>query len=223
MHRTVISYKLAAALIVWLGYSAIGGAQMADQHPGEANGGPVVASAPDGEALSEFHEVLVDGVPAPVYACRVSAEPFNQVWPGYQRPPEQTELAGFACWDMERPVSVEVRSQRQIESVVVRPRAAGIEPRVEGNRISFELDRPRHLVVEVNGPHHALHLFASPPETDIPSPDAEGVRYFGPGVHRPGRITLASNETVYIAAGAVVYGSPCHRGAQHRRARARDH
>jgi hypothetical protein len=207
VHQTVIPYRLAAALIVWLGFSAFGGAQMADQHPGEDNHGAAVAAAPDGEALSEFYEVLVDGVPAPVYACRVSAEPFNQVWPGYQRPLEQTELAGFACWDIERPVSVEVRSQRQVESVVVRPRAAGIEARVEGNRISFELDRPRHLVVEVNGPHHALHLFASPPETDIPSSGAEHVRYFGPGVHRPGKITLDSNETVYIAAGAVVYGS----------------
>jgi len=214
MHQTVISSKLAGALIVWLGFSAPGGAQMADQKPGAGNDGAVVVSAPEGEALSEFYEVSVDGVGAPVYACRVSAEPFNQVWPGYQRPIEQTELAGFAYWDMARPVSVEVRSRRPIESVVVRPSALGIEPRVEGRRITFELDQPRHLVVEVNGPHHALHLFASPPETDVPAPDAEGVRYFGPGVHRPGRITLTSNETLYIAAGAVVYGSVHATGAR---------
>lgn len=207
MGQTMISYRLAGALLVWLGFSAVGSAQMADQHPGRGNGGAAVAAAPDGEALSEFYEVFVNGVPAPVYACRVSAQPFNQVWPGYQRPTEQTELAGFAYWDMARPVSVEVRSHRLIESVVVRPSAAGIQPRVEGSTIRFELDRPRHLVVEVNGPHHALHLFASPPEKHIPSPDAEGVRYFGPGVHRPGKITLDSNETVYLAAGAVVYGS----------------
>ena len=179
---------------------------MANENPGVPNG-VAVTPAPDGEALSEFYEVTVDGISAPVYACRVSAEPFNQVWPGYQRPLDQTELAGFAYWDMDGPASVEVRSQRPVETVVVRPSALGIEPRVEGDRITFELDRPRHLVVEVNGPHHALHLFASPPEAEAPAPDAEGVRYFGPGVHRPGRITLASNETVYIAAGAVVYGS----------------
>jgi hypothetical protein len=207
MLQTVISYRLAGALVLWLGFSAVGGAEMADQHQGESSDAAVVAAAPEEEALSEFYEVFVDGVPAPVYACRVSAEPFNQVWPGYQRPLGQTELAGFACWDMVRPVSVEVRSRRQIESVVVRPSAAGIQPRVEGSTIRFELDRPRHLVVEVNGPHHALHLFASPPETDIPSPGAGNVRYFGPGVHRPGKIILASNETVYVAAGAVVYGS----------------
>lgn len=172
------------------------------------------APAPEGEVLSEFYEVNVGGTPVPVYACRVSAEPFNQVWPGYQRPVDQTELAGFAYWDMSGPVSVEVRSQRPIESVVVRPRASGIEPRAEGNRILFDVDRPRHLVVEVNGPHHALHLFASPPEKDVPAPDGPNVRYFGPGVHRPGRIVLASHQTVYLAAGAVVYGSIHAAGAE---------
>jgi len=173
-----------------------------------------VALAPEGEALSEYYEVAVDGAAVPVYACRVSAEPFNQVWPGYQRPLDQTELAGFAYWDMTGPVSVEVRSLRPIDSVVVRPLAAGIAAKPDGDRLRFTLDRPRHLVVEVNGPHHALHLFASAPETDVPAPAAPGVRYFGPGVHRPGRITLESNQTVYLAAGAVVYGSIQATGAE---------
>ena len=196
--------KLTAlgGLAVWLGWSTPGSAQM------------TTSPAPQGEALSEHYEVTVDGVAVPVYACRVSAEPFNQVWPGYQRPLDQTELAGFACWDMTGPVSVEVRSLRPIESVVVRPRASGIEPQVGGDRLRFTLDRPRRLVVEVNGPHHALHLFAGSPESDVPAPDAPGVRYFGPGVHRPGRITLESNQTVYLAAGAVVYGSVQANGAE---------
>ena len=55
--------------------------------------------------------------------------------------------------------------------------------------------------------HHALHLFASPPEQDAPTAEAPGLHYFGPGVHRPGKITLRSNESVYIAGGAVVHGS----------------
>jgi len=89
----------------------------------------------------------------------------------------------------------------------VRPTSLGIQPAVEGNRISFSLDRPGSLVVEINGPHGALHLFANPPEKDAPTPEAPGVRYFGPGVHRPGRIELKNHETVYLAGGAVVYGS----------------
>jgi hypothetical protein len=168
---------------------------------------------PDGEALSEHYELRVNGEPVPVHACRVSAVPFNQVWPGYQRPLDQTELAGFACWDMQRPVKVEVLSRRAVQSAVVRPTSLQIRPAIENDRISFSLEHPGPVVVEVNGAQHALHLFASPPETEVPAADAPGVRYFGPGVHRPGRIVLQSNESVYLAGGAVVYGSVHAHGA----------
>ena len=69
------------------------------------------------ETLSEHYEVTVNGRPIPVYACRVSAMPFNQVWPGYQRPLEQTELAGFAHWGMSGPVTVEVTRTRAFTSM----------------------------------------------------------------------------------------------------------
>jgi polygalacturonase len=77
------------------------------------------------------------------------------------------------------------------------------------------VERPGSVIVEVNGSHQALHLFGNPPEKDVPAPDAPGVRYFGPGVHRVGKIILQSNETVYIAGGAVVYGSVIANGASH--------
>jgi hypothetical protein len=163
--------------------------------------------APAGEALSEQYELKVNGTSVPVYECRVSAVPFNQVWPGYQRPIDQTELAGFAVWGMTEPAKIEVRSLRAIESVVVRPTALGIRPQVDGDIVSFSLVRPVPIVVEVNGSHHALHLFASRPPDNSPTSDAAGVHYFGPGVHRVGKIRLQDNETVYIAGGAVVYGS----------------
>ncbi|MBI5832391.1 MAG: hypothetical protein HZB16_08810 [Armatimonadetes bacterium] len=166
---------------------------------------PVIAPAPAEEALSEFYALRVDGQAVPVYACRVSAQPFNQVWPGYQRPLDQTELAGFALWDQGGPVTITIESRRPITKVVARPRRLGIVPQVQGQTITFTLARPEPVVVEVNGMHHALHLLPSPPESDVPQP--EGVRYFGPGVHHPGVIELKSNETVYLAPGAVVYGS----------------
>lgn len=165
-----------------------------------------VSPAPAGEALCEDYKLTVGGLEVPVYACRVSAVPFNQVWPGYQRPLDQTELAGFAYWDMRGPVDIEVRCKRAPGAVLVRPQALGIKATIAGERISFRLERPRPIVVEIDGSHNALHLFASPPEQNIPKPDAPDVRWFGPGVHRPGKIELQNNQTVYIAAGAVVYG-----------------
>lgn len=162
---------------------------------------------PENEALCDGYRLTVNSRPVPVLACRVSAIPFNQVWPGYQRPIDQTEIAGFASWDMGGPVQVEVESELVPKSVTVRPTSLGIKPDIEGNRIRFTLARPIPVIVEINGRHHALHLFANPPAVAAPATNTPGLHYFGPGVHRPGKIELKSNESVYLAGGAVVYGS----------------
>lgn len=162
--------------------------------------------APVEESASDDYSVSVNGKPVFMYRARVSAMPFNQVWPGYQRPLDQTELASFAYWDMSGPVTVEVASNRPIKSVAIRPTSYGIQHSVEGNKITFQMPRPGQVTVEVNGTSHALHLFADPPEDSLPDPGASDVIYFGPGVHRAGRIELKSGETVYIAGGAVVHG-----------------
>ena len=197
--RDMLSYLLQPLL----GLSA---AALAADATGQERPAINVAPAPAGEALSEDYKLWVGGVEAPVYACRVSAVPFNQVWPGYQRPLDQTETAGFAYWDMREPVNIEIRCKRAVGSALVRPQSLGIKPAAAGERVSFRLERPRPVVVEIDGPHNALHLFPSPPQQDAPKADAPNVRCFGPGVHRPGKIELQSNQTVYLAAGAVVYG-----------------
>jgi hypothetical protein len=166
-----------------------------------------VYPAPAEEKLSDHFELMVGGQRVSVYSCRVSAIPFNRLWPGHQRPLDQTELASFAYWDMSGPAEVEVVSHRPAESVAVRPTSRGIRAQVEGNRIRFRLDAPGPITVEVNGTHHALHLFASAMAPAPPSPEHPSVRYFGPGVHRPGRMTLESNQTIYIAGGAIVHGA----------------
>jgi len=197
---------------------AIAADTKAGDGPQQAAGGKEDAvttfPGPAGEEPSDDFKVRVNGKPVFVYRARVSAVPLNQVWPGYQRPLDQTELASFAYWDMAGPVLVEIASKRPLGEVAIRPTSLGIRPELRGDRISFRLAEPRHLTVEVNGTHHALHLFASPPEQDVPSPEDPNVRYFGPGTHRPGRIVLGSNETVYVAGGAVVYGSVHATGAE---------
>jgi len=162
-------------------------------------------AAPPAEQLFQDYTLRVNGRAVPVYACRVSAMPFNQVWPGYQRPLDQTELAGFAYWDMSGPVSVEIDSKRPFSSVAVRPSSRSIKPIVSGQHITFQLSQPGQFSVELDGTHHALHLFADPPETEVPKPGDPNVLYFGPGVHKPGKILLKSGQTVYMAGGAVVY------------------
>lgn len=163
--------------------------------------------APEGEQAAPDWSVTVNGKPVFVYMARVSAMPFNQVWPGYQRPIDQTELAGFAYWDTSGPVTVQVACQRPIQSVVIRPLRHRIQPKVENQTITFDLPQPCFVTVEVNGARQALHLFSSPIEESAPDPNDPQVKYFAPGVHRPGIIQLQSNQILYIAGGAVVYGA----------------
>ena len=171
--------------------------------------------APGEEIPSADYTVTVNGHAVFAHQARVSAHPLNQVWPGYQRPLEQTELAAFVSWDMDGPVEVQVVCARPIREVRVRPTSRGIQPTVEGNTVCFTVERPGQYTVEVNGTHHALHLFADPAETNVPDPKDPGVRYFGPGVHCPGVIRLESHQTVYLAGGAVVYGAILAEHAQH--------
>jgi hypothetical protein len=184
---------------------------------------------PANESAYDGYVLQVGGQPVAVYACRVSAAPLNQWWPGYQRPTEQTESAGFAYWDMAGGVKVEITVTQVIERVVVRPLSLKITPEVEGRKISFTLESPTPVVVEVNGYHNALHLFPNPVQADIPAAVAKVCTsqcntcapaldripvqgkprfiYFAPGVHDVGTFLLQSGDSVYIAGGAVVYGS----------------
>jgi hypothetical protein len=169
--------------------------------------GPRIYPVPAEEIPARDFELTVNGRPVFTHPARVSAYPVNGYCRNYQRPLGQTEIASFACWEMSAPVEVSVRSTRPIESVRVRPASAGIAPQVDGSAISFAIEKPGQYTVEVNGTHRALHLFADPPERDSPKPDDPGVRTFGPGVHCAGLIRMESGQTLYLAAGAVVYGA----------------
>lgn len=160
-----------------------------------------------GGARTEAYRLKVDGQPVEVLGCRVSAVPMNQVWPGYQRPVEQTDTAFFASWQMPQgSVEVEITADREVGEAKVMPASAGIETRVTGRRIRFTLDAPRNVVVEVDGTRRALHLFANPAPERVPRPGEPNLRYYAPGYHEAGIVRLESGDRVYVAPGAVVSG-----------------
>lgn len=128
------------------------------------------------------------------------------------------EKASLGYFDFSGEVEVKVRfCHGSIETARVRPLSYGIVPTVTDSVLTFRLDRPRNLSVEVNGDiFHNLHLFANPIDVNNP---LEGTTlkklklrrdliYFGPGVHRlPGdTLNVPSGKTVYVAGGAVVKG-----------------
>lgn len=166
----------------------------------------IIYPGPTGEINSKDFYVTVNGRNLFTYQARVSAMPVNQVWPGYQRPVEQTELASFATFDTDEDVMIHIKSTEEVKNIVIRPQSYNIKPIVKGNIISFKINKACQLVVEVNGWHKALHLFVNPIEINKPKPTDKGVLYFGPGIHKPGIITAKDNQTIYVAGGAVVHG-----------------
>ena len=161
---------------------------------------------PVGEEASSDFTVNVDGKEVFVYKARVSAFPENQIWPGYQRPVDQTEQASFCYYDTDKAVKVEIVSKKKIDKLIIRPLSKNIHPVIEGDKITFTLSTPCQLAIEVNDRHHALHLFANQPEDNPVKVADSNVIYFGPGIHRPGIIEVKDGQTVYIAGGAVVHG-----------------
>lgn len=131
------------------------------------------------------------------------------------------ELASISYFDFDGEVEVSVTSHREkIETARIRPLSYGITPQVvDRNTLTFKINMPRNLSIEVNGDiFHNLHLFANP--TDRNNPLKPGMNpkklkkernliYFGPGIHQlPGdTLDIPSGKRVYIAGGARVLGS----------------
>ena len=56
---------------------------------------------PGCQLTNSDYEVQINGQPCAVRACRVSAMPFNRIWPGHQRPLDQTELASYISFESD--------------------------------------------------------------------------------------------------------------------------
>ena len=163
--------------------------------------------APDGAELNRDFTVQVRlpgdaWQPVSVYAVPVARTE------GFKR---RTETASMAYFDFEGEVEVQVTCHREaVRSARIRPLSYAIVPERAEQTLTFRLDRPRNLSVEVNGDeYHNLHLFANPIDADKPTKQKRrNLIYFGPGMHRlPGdTLNVPSGHTVYVAGGAVVNG-----------------
>ncbi|MBR9997695.1 MAG: hypothetical protein KFF73_01930 [Cyclobacteriaceae bacterium] len=111
-------------------------------------------------------------------------------------------------------IEVNIHVPETVNRAMIHPTSRGIVPSIQGNILSFTLRGPDKLYIEVND-LPPVCFFANPMEKSIPVPEDPDVRYFGPGVHRPGMMNLGNNEVVYIAGGAIVYGGIRTNGSSH--------
>lgn len=197
----------------------------------------VVYSMPAFWPRCPHYYVEVNGKEIPVYSARVSAMPVNELYFGDQRHIEQTEEAGLIHFDFQGKVDLRVITEFQVFSAKVLPLSKEVKVmRLDsnnGDELAFSISEPGQYVLEVNGIHMPLHIFADPIQTEIPDPMASNVYYiqadkkpshqvytsntkrcgipggkdiiyFGPGVHYVGVLELQSNQTLYLHGGAVV-------------------
>ncbi|MGB7137310.1 MAG: hypothetical protein WBD46_18630 [Acidobacteriaceae bacterium] len=116
-------------------------------------------------------------------------------------------------FDLDGPATVSVRGPSAHywdRGVEIQPMRYGIRPVRHGATITFRIPGPVKLSIARPGDHFAdsemLFLLGSEPDRSAITAKTPGVRYYGPGVHREA-IEAQSGDRIYLAPGAVVFGS----------------
>ena len=122
-------------------------------------------------------------------------------------PADAAQPYAYAQFDAagEATVHVTVEGMRT-DRLAILPASACAGMAQTGHSVSFRMKPGRQLVVEPNGRHRALVIAANPQERDVPDRNDPNTVWVGPGRHRR-NIKLASNQTLYLAPGAVVEGN----------------
>ena len=169
-----------------------------------------VHNAPAGEELSKDYTVQVEGQDVPVYSVKVASADRILRFRAMDDKTHSADYFGnasFAYFDMEGSVTVKVTCSEPIRTAKALPSSYKISPTIDGKTLTFTLKEPKPVTIEVNGSWvGALHLFANPPETNIPKSGDPNVIYYGPGIHEVSHVVVTNNQTVYVAPGAVVAG-----------------
>ena len=171
-----------------------------------------VYPAPKGETLNTKFKVSVNGINVPVYNARICTEDMQgRHAAGIAAQSDlYFDITGFASFDLKKGAAkVTVAVDNYIYTAKILPASYGTKSTIKDNTITFEVDKPQQLTVEINGDHtRSLHLFVNPEETDIPDSNDPDVIYFGPGIHEITSLSVVGdNKTVYIAGGAIVRGA----------------
>ena len=154
--------------------------------------------------------VKVDGRKVSVYEAKVSPADSLRRMKGMDDKKGSADIfetAYFCSADITGPSTVKVKVGYDVHTAKVLPSSRGIVPEISGREVSFQAVPGDKLTLELNGDeYHSLHVFADPTDEDVPDPSDPNVIYYGPGDHYVSRLIVRSNQTLYLAPGAVLYG-----------------
>ncbi|UQZ35536.1 hypothetical protein C2I18_19620 [Paenibacillus sp. PK3_47] len=121
--------------------------------------------------------------------------------------------ASMVMFDCSGTVEIEVEhAQEVIREAVIRPQSAGLSGTINGRRLSFAIDGPRLLSVEINGDRfHNLHIFANPPEDPLPEAGRGEVILLEPGLHHTADIQKQLEHSPNTAVRkSIIFGPGIH-------------
>ena len=194
---------LLLALAVWMLLSPAA-PRYAGSGRGPAEGQTLLTlyEGPKTMTSSETAKISANGHELFVYDVMVNHE---HIW-NANTVPSTTPMCYF---DFSGEVAIDIQMpglNKPVESAQVLPASLGIVPSVEDGHVRFTITEPGQYTVVFNGSvNKATHIFANPPETDVPDPEDPNVYFIGPGEWTMDAIALQSGQTLYLSGGAVLH------------------
>lgn len=149
-------------------------------------------------------KVTVNGYDCYVYDTTVSN---SRTWDVNYLP--KLSSTPITYFDFEGTAVIQVTVPDQdLSSVKISPVSSGLVPEIdkEKHTVTFTVTTPDNYTVTFNdSPARAIHIFANPLETNVPSKDDKNVIYIGPGEWNIDALMMDSDKTLYISGGAVVH------------------
>ncbi|MEJ7677416.1 MAG: hypothetical protein WKG06_06010 [Segetibacter sp.] len=99
--------------------------------------------------------------------------------------------------------TIRVTASSTIKKYAILPKIRAIAAKVNGRELTFTISGPQKLYIEIDSLPR-LAIFSNPLEVNPPRKEDASVVYYAPGTYTPNEINLHSNQTIYIAGGAVV-------------------
>jgi len=183
--------------------STVGVAQTVTPHP-----------VPE-ELATTYYEITVNGQPVPVFhaGLNVYFASFDFTGNASVSVKANYKKAGYSGQTAHKEVIQVDEKGYWGAQPVVRPLSRTIQPRLNDLTLAFTLTEAGQYSVERTRPagvsHYkddALLLFANRPDTSQPNLKSPDVIHLKPGIHQR-HIDLSSGQTLYLDAGAVLFGS----------------
>lgn len=164
------------------------------------------------EFSSDYYEVKVNGQPVQVFhaGLNVYFASFDFTGNADVKVTSKYNSSSYSGQTSNKELpKVDEKGYRRGE-VNIRPLSKNIRPLLNGSDVSFSLSEAGQYSVERAGTSHfkddVIFLFANRPDGNIPNLSAKNVIHLKAGIHYR-NIDLKSNQTLYLDAGAVLFGA----------------